>query len=130
MKEDRESEKRPRAPRGTTTDADAPSKEDQIAELQAIVKAYEEKFNQIKEPPLLSAYVLRLQVSYLDPHEVVLSHGPPVITVPAGQVKQAAPPTRTSGSVPPDTPASTPPPPPTAAARPAGPARRLEMPGR
>jgi proteasome-associated ATPase len=88
MKDDRETDKRARAPRGSTTEADAPSKEEQIAELQAVVKAYEEKFNQIKEPPLLSAYVLRLQGSDLDAHEVVVSHGTQVLKVAAGQIKK------------------------------------------
>ncbi|HVM44381.1 MAG TPA: AAA family ATPase [Candidatus Thermoplasmatota archaeon] len=60
--------------------------QEQISELQAIVKAYEEKFNQIKEPPLLSAYVLRVQGSDLEQHEVVVAHGNQVLKVAAGNV--------------------------------------------
>ena len=59
---------------------------EQIAELQAVVKAYEEKFNQIKEPPLLSAYVLRIQGADLEAHEVVVAHGAQVLKVAAGNV--------------------------------------------
>src|SRR5690242_10698032 len=85
MKDDREMDKRSRVARGGEP-AEGPSKEEQIAELQAIVKSYEEKFNQIKESPLLSAYVLRLQGEDLEPHEVVVSHGSQVLKVAVGQV--------------------------------------------
>src|SRR5438067_2948197 len=64
--------------------------QEQNNELQAIVKAYEEKFNQIKEPPLLSAYVLRLNGEDLEPQEVVVSHGTQVLKVACGQVEKSA----------------------------------------
>src|SRR5439155_76781 len=64
--------------------------QEQNTELQAIVKAYEEKFNQIKEPPLLSAYVLRLNGDDLEPHEVVVSHGAQVLKVACGQVEKSS----------------------------------------
>src|ERR1041385_5991329 len=64
--------------------------QEQNSELQAVVKAYEEKFNQIKEPSLLSAYVLRLNGDDLEPHEVVVSHGTQVLKVACGQVEKPA----------------------------------------
>src|SRR5438552_17352655 len=74
--------------------AGAPTKvqqlQEQNAERQAIVKAYEEKFNQIKEPPLLSAYVLRLTGDDLEPQEVVVSHGTQVLKVACGQVEKTS----------------------------------------
>jgi len=79
-----------RAPRG---DDDAATKmaqlQEQNSELQAIVKAYEEKFNQIKEPPLLQAYVLRLQGNDLEANEVVVAHGAQVLKVATGNVPRS-----------------------------------------
>ncbi|MHB8606645.1 MAG: AAA family ATPase [Thermoplasmatota archaeon] len=60
----------------------------EIAELQQLVKAYEEKFNQIKEPPLLSAYVLRLAGSDLDAREAVVAHGNQVLKVNTGNLEK------------------------------------------
>ncbi len=60
----------------------------EIAELQTEVKAYEEKFNQIKEPPLLSAYVLRLEGDDLGDREVSVSHGNQVMKVNTGNLEK------------------------------------------
>jgi proteasome-associated ATPase len=60
----------------------------ELAELQAAVKAYEEKFNQIKEPPLLSAYVLRLTGPDLEQREVVVAHGSQVLKVNTGNLEK------------------------------------------
>jgi proteasome-associated ATPase len=86
-------ERRGRAGRDAHDDADTvrgrmAQKDEELEELRAIVKAYEEKFNQIKEPPLLSAYVLRLNGADLEPQEVVVAHGSQVLKVAAGTVKK------------------------------------------
>ncbi len=60
----------------------------EIAELQGVVKAYEEKFNQIKEPPLLSAYLLRLAGPDLEAREVVVAHGTQVLKVNTGNLEK------------------------------------------
>ncbi|MHB8584685.1 MAG: AAA family ATPase [Thermoplasmatota archaeon] len=60
----------------------------EIAELQTVVKAYEEKFNQIKEPPLLSAYVLRVTGPDLEQREVVVAHGNQVLKVNTGNLEK------------------------------------------
>jgi len=79
-----------RTPRGEDDAATKTAElQEQNAELQAIVKAYEEKFNQIKEPPLLQAYVLRLQGADLEGHEVVVAHGNQVLKVAAGNVAKS-----------------------------------------
>ena len=80
MREDREPVRR--------QDKDAALQE-RVAELEAVVKAYEEKFNQIKEPPLLAAYVLRMQGADLEEHEVVVAHGTQVLKVAAGNVEKS-----------------------------------------
>ena len=88
MKDERDTEKRGRGVREDEGGIQSrlQQQSEQIAELQAVVKAYEEKFNQIKEPPLLSAYVLRLQGADLEAHEVVVSHGTQVLKVAQGNV--------------------------------------------
>ena len=93
MKDERETEKRGR--RGAAGEQENDSvqgrlaqQDEQLAELKALVAAYEEKFNQIKEPPLLSAYVLRLSGPDLEEHEVVVSHGTQVLKVATGQVEK------------------------------------------
>jgi proteasome-associated ATPase len=58
------------------------------AELQAMVKAYEEKFNEIKEPPLLQAYVSRLAGDDLGEREVVVAHGSQVLKVNTGNLEK------------------------------------------
>ena len=98
MKDERDVEKRTtRAPRGDepagqeegVVDSRMRQQQEQIAELQAVVKAYEDKFNQIKEPPLLSAYVLRLAGADLEEEEVVVAHGSQVLKVAAGNVEKS-----------------------------------------
>ncbi|HVL47429.1 MAG TPA: AAA family ATPase [Candidatus Thermoplasmatota archaeon] len=91
-----EHERRGRTGR-TTDDQDADrlaarlaAQNQEIAELQATVKAYEEKFNQIKEPPLLSAYVLRLGGADLDQRECVVAHGSQVLKVNTGNLEKKA----------------------------------------
>ncbi|MGQ0536356.1 MAG: AAA family ATPase [Methanobacteriota archaeon] len=59
-------------------------------ELAARVKAYEDKFNQLREPPLLSGYVLRLSGADLAQGEVVVVSGSQVLKVALGQVKRDA----------------------------------------
>jgi proteasome-associated ATPase len=93
MKDERDTEKRGRATRAgdqenDTVQARLAQQEEQLEELKAVVAAYEEKFNQIKEPPLLSAYVLRLSGEDLGDHEVVVSHGTQVLKVAVGQVEK------------------------------------------
>jgi len=84
-----ETERRTRAGREAPEDAKTKVAEQQvqISELQALVKAYEEKFNQIKEPPLLSAYVLRLSGGDLAPRECVVAHGNQVLKVTTGTLE-------------------------------------------
>jgi len=64
------------------------SSQQEVQELQTVVKAYEEKFNQIKEPPLLSAYVLRMNGADLAQREVVVSHGSQVLKVNTGNLEK------------------------------------------
>jgi len=64
-------------------------KDERIDELESIVQAYEEKFNQIKEPPLLSAYVMRLEGVDLEKAELVVAHGSQVLKVAAGNVEKS-----------------------------------------
>jgi proteasome-associated ATPase len=59
---------------------------EELAELQTVVKAYEEKFNQMKEPPLLSGYVLRLHGPDLGPREVGIHSSNQVLKVNAGNI--------------------------------------------
>ena len=90
MKEDADKRGRVRDDeRSDTPQSRLQQQQEEISELQAVVKAYEEKFNQIKEPPLLSAYVLRLGGEDLEPHEVVVSHGSQVLKVAVGQVERS-----------------------------------------
>ncbi|HEX2021564.1 MAG TPA: hypothetical protein VHH36_02565, partial [Candidatus Thermoplasmatota archaeon] len=84
-------DRRTRAPRDEGDDATRTrltQQNEKIAELEAVVKAYEEKFNQIKEPPLLSAYVLRMQGADLEETEVVVAHGTQVLKVATGNVEK------------------------------------------
>jgi proteasome-associated ATPase len=60
----------------------------EVSELQAVVKAYEDKFNQIKEPPLLSGYVLRLHGDDLGPREVSVANGTQVLKVNTGNLEK------------------------------------------
>ncbi|HVL87560.1 MAG TPA: AAA family ATPase [Candidatus Thermoplasmatota archaeon] len=57
---------------------------EEVGELQAIVKAYEEKFNQIKEPPLLHGYILRVTGLDLGPREVSVANGNQILKVNTG----------------------------------------------
>jgi proteasome-associated ATPase len=61
---------------------------EEMAELQTMVKAYEEKFNQMKEPPLLSGYVLRLHGADLQPREVSIASGNQVLKVNTGNMEK------------------------------------------
>jgi len=85
---DEQVEKRGRARAADEPETRAATPEEELNELRALVQAYEEKFNQIKEPPLLSAYVLRLSGDDLEEHEVVVSHGSQVLKVALGEVEK------------------------------------------
>jgi proteasome-associated ATPase len=61
---------------------------EELAELQTTVKAYEEKFNQMKEPPLLSGYVLRLHGADLNPREVSVASSNQVLKVNVGNLEK------------------------------------------
>jgi proteasome-associated ATPase len=63
---------------------------EELAESQALVKAYEEKFNQMKEPPLLSGYVLRLHGPDLQQREVSVTSGNQVLKVNTGNLEKTA----------------------------------------
>ncbi len=65
------------------------SQNQEVAELRAMVKAYEDKFNEIKEPPLLAAYVLRLEGDDLTDRELVVAHGSQVLKVTAGNCEKS-----------------------------------------
>jgi proteasome-associated ATPase len=59
---------------------------EELTELQTVVKAYEEKFNQMKEPPLLSGYVLRLHGPDLGARELSVHSSNQVLKVNAGNL--------------------------------------------
>jgi proteasome-associated ATPase len=59
---------------------------EELSELQTVVKAYEEKFNQMKEPPLLSGYVLRLHGADLAAREVGVFSSNQVLKVNVGNI--------------------------------------------
>jgi len=61
---------------------------EELSEAQTLVKAYEEKFNQMKEPPLLSGYVLRLHGPDLAPREVSIASGNQVLKVNTGNLEK------------------------------------------
>jgi proteasome-associated ATPase len=62
---------------------------EELAEMQTLVKAYEEKFNQMKEPPLLSGYVLRLHGPDLQQREVSVTSGNQVLKVNTGNLDKS-----------------------------------------
>jgi proteasome-associated ATPase len=60
----------------------------EISELEAELQAYEEKLEEIQEPPLLSAYILRTTGDDLGDDEVVVCHGNQVLKVTSGAVEK------------------------------------------
>ena len=75
--------------RGTAQDKAVKTRDALIEELQAKLQAYEEKFNEIKEPPLLAGYVLRLDGADLGETELAVAHGNQVLKVHTGNLEKA-----------------------------------------
>ena len=60
-----------------------------VDELQARLTAYEQKFEEIKEPPLLYGHVIRLRGGDLEDNEVSVAHGNQILKVTTGMVSKA-----------------------------------------
>jgi proteasome-associated ATPase len=62
----------------------------EIEEREYRLKAYEDKFNKIKQPPLLYAYVLRLEGADLDGSQIVVARGNEMLKVSTGLLEKSA----------------------------------------
>ena len=62
----------------------------EIEEREYRLKAYEDKFNKIKQPPLLYAYVVRKEGPDLDGNQVVVARATELLKVSTGLVDKAA----------------------------------------
>ncbi len=62
----------------------------EIEEREYRLKAYEDKFNKIKQPPLLYAYVVRKEGPDLDGSQVVVARATELLKVSTGLVEKAA----------------------------------------
>src|SRR3989337_2695203 len=62
----------------------------EIEEREYRLKAYEDKFNKIKQPPLLYAYVVRKEGPDLDGNQVVVARATEFLKVSTGLVDKAA----------------------------------------
>src|SRR4030066_149571 len=69
---------------------DLPSFRYEIEEREYRLKAYEDKFNKIKQPPLLYAYVVRKEGPDLDGNQVVVARATELLKVSTGLVDKAA----------------------------------------
>src|SRR3970040_1927193 len=61
----------------------------EIEEREYRLKAYEDKFNKIKQPPLLYAYVVRKEGPDLDGGQVVVARAAELLKVSTGLVEKA-----------------------------------------
>jgi len=61
----------------------------EIEEREYRLKAYEDKFNKIKQPPLLYAYVVRKEGPDLDGNQVVVARATELLKVSTGLVEKA-----------------------------------------
>src|SRR2546425_1001311 len=61
----------------------------EIEEREYRLKAYEDKFNKIKQPPLLYAYVVRKEGPDLDGHQVVVARATELLKVSTGLVDKS-----------------------------------------
>src|SRR3972149_5914096 len=68
---------------------DIPSFRYEIEEREYRLKAYEDKFNKIKQPPLLYAYVLRKEGPDLDGSQIVVARGNEMLKVSTGLVEKS-----------------------------------------
>ena len=62
----------------------------EIEEREYRLKAYEEKFNKIKQPPLLYAYVVRKEGPDLDSNQVVVARSTELLKVSTGLVDKSS----------------------------------------
>src|SRR3989304_5929607 len=62
----------------------------EVEEREYRLKAYEDKFNKIKQPPLLYAYVVRKEGPDLDGNQVVVARATELLKVSTGLVDKAA----------------------------------------
>src|SRR5512136_1793446 len=61
----------------------------EIEERENRLKAYEDKFNKIKQPPLLYAYVIRKEGPDLDGNQIVVARATELLKVSTGLVEKA-----------------------------------------
>src|SRR3990170_3698984 len=61
----------------------------EIEEREYRLKAYEDKFNKIKQPPLLYAYVLRKEGPDLDGSQIVVARGNEMLKVSTGLIEKS-----------------------------------------
>src|SRR3989442_14145662 len=66
-----------------------PSSRYEIEERKSRLKAYEDKFNKIKQPPLLYAYVVRKEGPDLDGNQVVVARAAELLKVSTGLVDKS-----------------------------------------
>jgi len=62
----------------------------EIEEREYRLKAYEDKFNKIKQPPLLYAYILRKEGPDLDGSQIVVARGNEMLKVSTGLLEKSA----------------------------------------
>src|SRR3970040_3145669 len=62
----------------------------EIEERDYRLKAYEDKFNKIKQPPLLYAYVARQAGADLDGHQIVVARAAELLKVSTGRGEKSA----------------------------------------
>ncbi len=65
------------------------SREEEVSELRSQLGAYEEKFEEIKEPPLLYGHLLRLRGPDLEENEASVAHNNQVLKVTTGMVEKS-----------------------------------------
>jgi len=65
------------------------SREEELSETRSQLSAYEEKFDEIREPPLMYGHVLRIQDDDLQENEVSVAHNNQVLKVTTGMVEKS-----------------------------------------